>query len=107
MATIMVMRWDGVTEEQYDAVMERLRLDEDPPDGGMFHFAGAVEGGIRVVDIWESQEHFERFMNDRLGAVTQEVGLQGQPDVEFIPLHNVWAPRADEIVAQGKSAVPA
>jgi hypothetical protein len=107
MATLMTMRWDGVSEEQYDAVMEKLRLDEDPPDGGMFHLAGSDEGGIRVIDVWESQEHFERFMNDRLGAVTQEVGLPGQPQVEFVPLHNVWAPRADEIIAQGKTALPA
>jgi hypothetical protein len=107
MAELMLMRWDGVTEEQYDAVMERLRLDEDPPDGGMFHLAGPADGGIRVVDVWESQEKFGRFMNDRLAAVTQEVGLQGEPDVEFVPLHNVWAPRAEEIIAQGKTALPA
>jgi hypothetical protein len=107
MATVMAMRWDGVTQEQYDAVMERLRLDEDPPDGGMFHLAGPGEGGWRVVDVWESQEHFERFMNERLAATTQEVGLQGEPQVEFFPLHNVWAPRGEEIVQQGASALPA
>jgi hypothetical protein len=107
MATIMSMRWDGVTEEQYDAVMEKLRLDKDPPDGGMFHLAGPAEDGIRVVDVWESQEQFQQFLSDRLAAVAEEVGLEGQPKVEFLPLHNVWAPRADEIIEQGKSPLPA
>jgi hypothetical protein len=107
MATIMSMRWDGVTEEQYDAVMEKLGLDEDPPDGGMFHLAGSTDDGIRVIDVWESEEQFKQFMEDRLAAVTQEVGMEGQPVVEFLPLRNVWAPRGDEIIEQGKTSLPA
>jgi hypothetical protein len=107
MAVVMSMRWEGVTQEQYDEVMQRLGLDEDPPAGGMFHVAGPGDGAWRVCDVWESQEHFERFMNDRLAGVTQEVGMQGEPEVEFFPLHNVWAPRGDEVLRMGASSLPA
>jgi hypothetical protein len=107
MAVVMSMTWTGVTREQYDQVMERLGLDESPPDGGMFHLAGPGDGAWRVVDVWESQEAFERFMGERLQAVVQEIGLQGQPDLEFFPLHNVWAPRGEEVLRLGASSQPA
>jgi hypothetical protein len=105
MAQLMLMEWDGVTPEQYERVMQELRLDEDPPEGGMFHLAGFTDRGIRVVDVWESEEHFGRFMTERLQAVTQEVGMEGEPNVQFCELSNVWAPRGEEVIAMGASAL--
>jgi hypothetical protein len=107
MAVIMDMRWEGVTQEQYDQVMQRLELDEHPPEGGMFHLAGPADGTWRVVDVWESPEQFQAFSENRLMGITQEVGLEGQPEVEFYELHNVWAPRGEEVVQQGASSLPA
>jgi len=102
MATIMAMRWEGVTEEQYDAVMDKLGLDEDPPEGGIFHVCGFGGGAMRVFDVWDSQAAFEGFMGERLQSVIQEVGLEGEPPVEYYELHNVWAPeRAQELIQQG------
>ena len=43
-------------------------------------------------------------MGERLQAVVQEVGLQGQPDLEFFPLHNVRAPRGDEVLRMSASS---
>ena len=31
-------------------------------------------------------------MEKRLGPVIQELGIQGQPEVKFFPLHGVFAP---------------
>jgi hypothetical protein len=107
MATAMLMEWDGVTEEQYDAVMDKLGLDDNPPDGALFHIAGPMDGGWRVLDVWDSEEQFGRFQQERLAPVVQEVGLPGEPNVQFYPVHNVFAPRGDEIVQQGASSIPA
>ena len=41
--------------------------------------------GWRVVDVWESEEAFERF-GSVIGPVLQEVGFPGEPQV--YPLHN-------------------
>ena len=69
MAIAMLMEWEGVTQEQYDRVMEGLRLDENPPEGGIVHIAGPAEGGWHVLDVWESADAWERFSNERLAPV--------------------------------------
>ena len=102
MATVMAMRWEGVSPEQYEAVIDNLGLDDEPPSGGLFHIAGFDGGALRVIDVWDSQEAFEGFMGERLQSAVQEAGLPGEPQVEYYELHNVWAPaRAQELIQQG------
>jgi hypothetical protein len=96
MATVMAMTWEGVTPEQYDAVMDKLALDENPLDGGRFHLCGFDGGAMRVVDVWDSQEAFESAMGSRIQGAVQEVGIQGEPQVEFYEAHNAWAPQGKE-----------
>ena len=96
MATVMSMRWQGVTQEQYDAVMDRLGLDDDPPSGGRIHIAGFDGSAMRVVDVWDSQDAFESFMGSRLQGVIQEVGIEGEPQVEYYEAHNAWAPEGSQ-----------
>ena len=68
MSTVMSMEWTGVTQDQYNQVMRILDLDKNPPAGGIFHVAGFTAGTLRVVDVWESQQAFEKFQKDRLNA---------------------------------------
>jgi hypothetical protein len=91
MAVAMVLEWPGVTVEQYDAVMDDLGLGGKPYKGGIFHVAGPIEGGWRVVDVWESQEAFDTFLQQKLGAVLQKNGLQ-PPQVQLWPVHNTLTP---------------
>jgi hypothetical protein len=93
MAVVMEMQWAGVTPEQYQQIMEALELDGSPPAGGMLHAAGFDENGIRVVDVWESADHFHRFAEERLNAATQAAGVSGEPQVEFYEIHNSWTPK--------------
>jgi hypothetical protein len=79
----------GGSQEMYDRVRAEMNL-QGPADGGIAHAAGPIEGGWRVIDIWESPEHFERFMRDRLGPALEAVGApmrQGPP--EFMECSNV------------------
>jgi quinol monooxygenase YgiN len=50
----------------YDAVSERLQQQEEPIDGLHVHSAGYTGSGFRIYEIWESREHFDRFLQDRL-----------------------------------------
>jgi hypothetical protein len=106
MATVMAMRWEGVTPEQYAAVMDKLGLDDEAPQGGIFHISGFEDGALRVIDVWDSQGDFERFLGERLQPIVQELGLPGQPQVEYYELHNVWAPRGQELLQQGATSKP-
>jgi hypothetical protein len=88
MAIGIVIEILGGTQEQYDQVMEKLQLGGKLPPGALFHAAGPVEGGWRAIDVWESQEAFDHFVQDRLQPVLQEVGVPPlQPQV--FPIHNI------------------
>jgi len=102
----MLMEWPGVTPEQYNRVMSNLGLDKNPPAGAVFHVAGFTGGSARIVDIWDSQQAFERFQKDRLTAAVQKAGITGQPKVQFYPVHNLFAPNIEEIRKAGASSMP-
>ena len=69
------------TTTNYDAIQERLDITNNPPEGGIFHSAGFDEeaGVFRVFDVWESREHAQRFIDQRLMPVVQEV-TAGRPE---------------------------
>lgn len=106
MAVAMLMEWPGVTEPHYDAVMKELDLDRNPPAGGLFHVAGPMKGGWRVVDVWESQNAFETFLQTRVLPAVQKAGLPGQPRIEIYDAHNIYVPALSTIGALGASATP-
>ena len=90
MAVAMLLEWPGETQEQYERLMDLVGLEADPPDGGIFHVGGPMEGGWRVLDIWESEEAFERFANERLKRAVEQVGIPDMPEPEFFPIQGLW-----------------
>jgi hypothetical protein len=38
-----------------------LGLNNQPAPGQIFHVEGASTGGVRVMDVWESEEAFGKF----------------------------------------------
>lgn len=96
MPTAMHMRWEGVTLEQYDAARELIDWEGDLPDGAILHVASYGDDGFRVFDIWESAEHFQRFVEERLRPGVEQVGIEGEPEVHLGDVHRMFAPRAIE-----------
>jgi hypothetical protein len=90
MAIGMVVEVPGATQASYDAVIARMGLQENPPEGCLVHMAGPVEGGWRVVDVWESQEHFDRFREERLGAALEAEGMPA-PQTSTFPIHMLFS----------------
>ena len=41
-----------------------------------------------MTDVWERQEDYETFAKEKLGPITQEVGVQAQPEVQYFDVHN-------------------
>ena len=101
----MLMAWSGATDDQYDQVMELLGLDQNPPEGALFHVAGTDGGTLRVLDIWESEAAWNQFLESRLQPAIEQAGIDGQPDVRLYPVHNVYAPAIDEIRRIGTSSL--
>lgn len=88
----MIMSWEGVSLEQYDAVRAVVNWEEEAPVGGMFHATAHDGKGLRITDLWESADDFNNFVNDRLMPEVVKAGLEGPPQVEIYPLHDVFAP---------------
>lgn len=55
---------------------ERMRqgLGEDLPDGLVVHVAMELpEGGLRYLEVWESEEAWDRFQEERLHPVVHPI----------------------------------
>lgn len=88
MAIAILLEWPGVTQQQYDAVVEDMHLGGKPYKGGIFHVAGPTDsGGWRIVDVWESQEAFDAFAQALLMPITQKHNVP-PPNVSVWPVHN-------------------
>ena len=95
MAIGLRIKFDGGTQEQYDAVHSQMGVDENPPAGMIFHSAGPIEGGWGVIDFWESRADFDAFVGSRLQPAIQELGdrtMQSAPDIKEFPVHHVTKP---------------
>jgi hypothetical protein len=90
MAIGMVVEIPGGTQANYEAVTGRMDLRNNPPEGCLVHMAGPMEGGWRVVDVWESQGHFDRFFTERLRAALEAENTP-QSEMKPFPLHALFA----------------
>jgi hypothetical protein len=61
----------------------------------MCHVAGFTDQVLCVTDIWESAADFETFSRDRLMPSVKELGIPGEPRVQLLPVHAIFAPPYD------------
>ena len=87
------MAWGFISElpisaEEYDRLNGEITQE---PDGLILHTAGQGEQGWYVYDVWESQEHFQRFVESKLGPALQEVGAgaASRPEPQFFPIETL------------------
>jgi hypothetical protein len=59
---------------------------------GPLHVCGFTDDGMHILDVWDSEQAFNAFFEERVAPAVQAVGIAGQPDVEFFPMHGVFAP---------------
>ena len=48
----------------------------------------ATDDGLRVTDVWETREQFDKFAQEQIGPYTQEVGIPGPPSITYYDAHN-------------------
>jgi hypothetical protein len=94
MAQVLKMRWEGVKPEQYEALRPIVRWESDPPEGLVFHVAWFRDGGITVLDVWESSAQFDDFFSGRLLPAIQQIGIEGQPQTKWFEAHAYFNPAA-------------
>lgn len=95
MAVGLRLKFSGGTQEQYDAMHTHIGIDDDPPEGLIFHAAGPIDSGWGIIDFWESRDHFDRFQETRLGPAIGELGaqaMQSPPEIKEFPVHHLTKP---------------
>jgi hypothetical protein len=96
---VMIMKWDGITTDQYDEVRQAVNWEGNHPKGGVIHIATHDGNNLRVTDVWESADDLNTFINERLMPGVHQVGVESQPQVEIYPLHALFTPAFEEVTA--------
>ena len=89
MPVAIEMNFKGATLEQYDKVIELMGLTSgNIPPGAIFHWTAETDDGLRVVDVWESRDVFDRFAQEQIGPFTQQAGITEPPEMVYRDVHN-------------------
>lgn len=89
MAVAVVFDLEGATLEHYDEMMRKMGYEGETTcaPGALFHWATQTGDGIRVTDVWESAEQYQRFAEEQIGPATAEIGIPA-PTVTVLEVHN-------------------
>jgi hypothetical protein len=92
---LLLIDADGLGTDQYDQMAARMPAHADGGSDGPWysHTAATRDGGVVVVDLWESPEAFGQFAEEQIAPAAQEVGM-GPIEPRVIPVHNIMRGRA-------------
>jgi hypothetical protein len=92
MAIQMIMRYDGMSLEDYDRARNAVHWENDVPKGAIYHVCSHDGSALRITDVWETAEDFQAFVENRLMPELARLGYTQQPEVEVYPVHAIFAP---------------
>jgi hypothetical protein len=87
----------GLTPEEYRAVLDKMGVETRPAAGIFLHLTTTTDFGYRIVEIWDSKEGFEEFLEKRLAPASKALGIERKTVISTTPLHNFFGPRLDEL----------
>ena len=91
MTILAIFTGKGITSDMYDTLRAEVDWVHKQPQGAISHAASFDEAGdAHVVDVWNSPEELDNFLQTRLGPAFQKFNIP-QPQVEIYPLHNMDA----------------
>jgi hypothetical protein len=90
MAVAVQLDFKGGTLDEYDRVRTVMGYEPGGPGapGGLFHWVMKTDDGIRITDIWQDRESFERFAEERIGPAMAEAGVDREPEITFFEVHS-------------------
>ena len=81
----------NLKQEQYDGMVAKMGVNDNPPDGSIVHIAGATaDGGWRIIEVWESEEKAQAW-DDKLNPALVAAGIV-RPAPEIWQVHNLIKP---------------
>ncbi len=89
MAVMMISDVDGQTPQGYDGLLAQVGPFLRVAQGFLMHASHPIDGGWRVVEIWESREDAARFY---AATIAPQLPKGIRPKLTFAPLHDVLQP---------------
>jgi hypothetical protein len=89
MAVLVTAEVQGRTQQDYDGMFGALADGLRPAPGFILHAAHPVEGGWRVIEVWESKADANQYFEKQV-APHMPAGLESKRWVQ--PLHRVLKP---------------
>ena len=87
MAVLVFVTWLDATREQYEQIRGEVDWANMRPSGANLHMSSFDEnGGLHVVDHWDSAEQFQEFIEQKIGPAAQRFGITSQPQVAIYPV---------------------
>jgi hypothetical protein len=88
MAVVIVNDIEGGSQDLYDQVNPKV-MGDGLPDGCQVHIAGPTENGWRVITVWDSDEQFQQFRDEKLLPALREVGSDDRisPSISSDPVY--------------------
>ena len=91
MAIHLFVRGDGLTKDIYENARKEVNWEGNPPPGLILHTASFDNSGnLRVADIWESEDQWNNFLNNRLMPYMQKAKVPPLR-TEIFPIHDINA----------------
>jgi len=87
----------AITMEVIDAVTDEMDVDTQLPAGGILHLHYEKDGRVHGVDVWESAEALQKFMESTLqptmGKIAAAHGIDlsqaGEPEMSITEVHRL------------------
>ena len=91
MAVVIANVLKGGDQDFYDQVNPKAMPGGKLPDGCQVHIAGPVDDGWRVITVWDSEEQFQQFRNEKLIPAIREIGAEDRiaPEITSNPVHKL------------------
>lgn len=107
MAVAVISRYEDLSPKAYDEIIAALDLDANPPAGAVLHVAAEAERGLVITEIWRTEQTFRAFHDYRFVPALRTHGVEGTPQIEVAPLHNVYASEMETVERMGAFSLPA
>ena len=90
MPVAVEMNFKGATLDQYDQIIQKMGLTPGgaTSPGGISHWVAQTDEGIRVVDVWETQDANDKHAAEEIGPYAAEAGITEAPEMRVYEVHN-------------------
>jgi hypothetical protein len=78
MAIVVVGVIPGGDQKTYENVSGKVLSGGHLPDGCQVHVAGPVDEGWRIITVWDSPEHLQRFRDEKLLPALRDAGVEDE-----------------------------